>query len=74
MKLFSKNNTGPVPAIVAQDVLWTALLVPVAVAYRGVLALAKGYYAVRAKGPLWSGLYSAAVITALVLIVRRIRS
>ena len=74
MKLFSKDRTGPVAAIVVQDVLWTALLVPVAVAYRGVLTLAKGYYAVRAKGPLWSALYSAAVVTLLVLIVRRIRS
>lgn len=73
MKLFPTERTGPLPAIVAQDILWLAFLLPAAGLYRGVLALGKGYYAVRAKGPWWSAAYTAAAMTFVVLIVRRLR-
>ena len=48
--------------VALEDAAWLAVLVPVGLAFQGLLVLARGFYACRRRGAVWGALYVGAVV------------
>jgi len=58
--------------VAAEDVGWLIVLVPVGFAFGLLLVLARGYYACRRRGMVFSALYTGAVVGVLGWVIVRL--
>ena len=69
----SVGRTGQVLAVAAGDLLWIALLLPMAAAFQSALVLARGYYFFRHRGIVAAGAYVLAVAGLVGVVIRKLR-